>query len=526
MSRRGGDRRLAAVLFTDIVSSTEIASELGDARWRELLNRHHRIVRTQIKRHGGREQDTAGDGFFATFEVPADAIRCAAAAQREVRALGIEIRAGVNFGEVEMVDGKPGGLVVHAGARIMGASSAGVVTVSSSVKDLLPGAGIAFDDAGMHRLKGLEEEVHLYRVSRIDDEPVQSPETDETTARARRDQIVDPGMGRRRSALLVGGAIGAIVVTAAAVTILSGGDSDPAGGSSPTGPPRQALVALDPATGDEGQVIPIELHALSHSAGLGSSAAAGEAGVWLPRTSNVLHVDPAHREVRTVSLGVSGYLHLATGFGRVWVTEQGLSTINPATDEVRPYIDVVAGTAVGPEGFETGLVTGAGAVWITMSDGRLIRVDPNTRRSRGWQLTDGQVDGAVMGDGAVWAFDTFAGSIIRFDPEANRTDPPIEMSGSVDAVAFAGDRLWVLDRSAGTVTPLGSATSTQVGANPTSIAAGFDALWVGDEDGTVYRIDAITGEAAPAYLGGGEILSVIPDPDLEVVWVDVGSPAD
>ena len=191
MSRRGGDRRLAAVLFTDIVSSTEVASEMGDARWLVLLGRHHRIVRAHLKLYGGNEQDTAGDGFFATFDVPADAVRCAVAAQREVRGLGIEIRAGVNFGEVEMVDGKPGGLAVHTGARIMSASSGGVVTVSSSVKELLAGAGIGFEDAGMHRLKGLEEEAHLYRVTRVGDDRL-APEVDDAAARERRDRIVDP----------------------------------------------------------------------------------------------------------------------------------------------------------------------------------------------------------------------------------------------------------------------------------------------------------------------------------------------
>ena len=524
MSRRGGDRRLAAVLFTDIVSSTEVASELGDARWRELLGRHHRIVRANLKRFGGREQDTAGDGFFATFVVPADAIRCAASAQGEVRTLGIEIRAGVTFGEVEMVDGKPGGLVVHTGARIMGASSAGVVTVSSAVRDLLPGAGIAFEDAGMHRLKGLEDEVHLYRVAAIDGEPVERPEAQEAASRARRDLIVDPGPGRRRSAFFVGGVIAALLVVGGLA--LSIRRDDPTAAATPTGPPSQALVALDPATGEQGQVIPIELHALSHGPGLGTDGAAGEGGVWLPRTSNVLHVDPAHEEVGTIPLGVSGYLNLDTGFDRVWVTEKGLSTISPATDEVSPYVIWEAGAPAGPEGYETDLVTGAGSVWVTMSDGRLIRVAPNDRDAvRSWQLTDGQLDGAEFGDGEVWAFDSYAGSIVRFDPETGRPDEPIAMSGSVDEISFAGGRIWVLDRSAGTVTPLGSATSTQVGANPTSMAAGFDALWVGDEDGSVYRVDALTGDVEPTYRAGGEIQIVIPDPDLEVVWLDVGPPA-
>ena len=168
--------------------------------------------------------------------MPADAVRCAVAAQREVRGLGIEIRAGVNFGEVEMVDGKPGGLAVHTGARIMSASSGGVVTVSSSVKELLAGAGVGFEDAGMHHLKGLDEETHLYRVTRIDDDPVAPPEVDDAAARDRRDLIVDPGPARRRTALVVGGVIGALVLAGALAFSAARSGSDPA-----AAPHRSAL---------------------------------------------------------------------------------------------------------------------------------------------------------------------------------------------------------------------------------------------------------------------------------------------
>jgi class 3 adenylate cyclase len=523
MSRRSGGRRLAAVLFTDIVSSTEIASELGDARWRELLGRHHGIVRANLKRFGGHEQDTAGDGFFATFEVPADAVRCAAAAQREVRELGIEIRAGVNFGEIEMVDGKPGGLVVHAGARIMGASSAGLVTVSSSVKELLPGAGIAFEDAGMHRLKGLDEEAHLYRVTRIDDEPIVPPESDEAAARERRDRIVDPGPVRRRTALVVGGAVGALVLAGALALSLGGGDGSSR--AAPTGPPSSALVALDPTTGDQGQVIPIEVQPQTPFFPKG---AAGEGGVWLGRDVNLLHVDPEHREVEVVNLDNTGALNVDTGFGRVWVTVYGVSTVDVGTNEVRKYVgtDRAASIGSGFVGIESDLVASEGAVWVTVTDGRLLRIDPNdpgvTRLTRS---PTGELDGLDVGAAGVWAFDAYDGSIIRFDPETLKPDEPIPVSGGVDEIALAGGSVWVLDRSAGTVFPLGSSNSTQVGENPTVMSAGFDALWVGDEDGSVYRVDPLTGEGTVVYHAGGPVDALIPDADLEVVWIDVGSPA-
>ena len=521
MSRRGGDRRLAAVLFTDIVSSTEVASEMGDARWLVLLGRHHRIVRAHLKLYGGHEQDTAGDGFFATFDVPADAVRCAVSAQREVRELGIEIRAGVNFGEVEMVDGKPGGLAVHTGARIMSASSGGVVTVSSSVKELLAGAGIGFEDAGMHHLKGLEEETHLYRVTWIDDKPVAPPEPDQAEARARRDLIVDPGPARRRTALVVGAVFGALVLAGALAFSAARSGSDPA--TAPTGPPSNALVALDPTTGDQGQVIPIEVQPQTPFFPRG---AAGQGGVWLGRDVNLLHVDPEHEEVEAVNLDTTGALNVDTGFGRVWVTVYGVSTVNVGTNEVRTYTRTErGGIGSGFVGIESDLVAAEGAVWVTVTDGRLLRIDPNDPRAT--QLTKsptGELDGLDVEADGVWTFDTYDGSIIRFDPETLEADEPIRVSGGVDEIALAGGSVWVLDRSAGTVFPLGSSNSTQVGENPTVMSAGFDALWIGDEDGSVYRVDPLTGDATVVYRAGGIVNALIPDRDGEVLWLDVGAP--
>ncbi|MEO8477745.1 MAG: adenylate/guanylate cyclase domain-containing protein [Actinomycetota bacterium] len=522
MSKRGGDRRLAAVLFTDIVSSTDVASELGDTRWLRLLARHHRIVRAHLKLFGGHEQDTAGDGFFATFDVPADAVRCAAAAQREIRELGIEIRAGVNFGEVEIVDSKPGGIAVHAGARIMSASTGGVVMVSSSVKELLAGAGIGFEDAGTHHLKGLDEDVHLYRVTRIDDDPVTSPETDDAAARARRDAIVEAGASRRRSRWLVVLVASLVVLVAGAVVLAT---RDDGGAPAADGPPRAVLVGLDPTTGVPQRVIPIEVQQSSGAPGQGDGAA-GQGGVWLPRNANLVHVDPAHEEQVSISLGITGYLNIDTGFDRVWATVSGVVTANPATDELTHYVDRIAAGGAGQWGHESDLVVGNGAVWVSMTDGRLVRVDPSDPgATRAWQLTDGQLDGLAVGDGAVWGFDSYAGEIVRFDPETGRADQPIHESGSVDEIAFAGSDLWILDRSAGTVTPLGSSTSVQVGSAPTSMVAGFDAVWVGDDDGTVYRIDPLTEEVTPVYRAGGTIESVIADPDLGVLWLDVGARA-
>jgi pimeloyl-ACP methyl ester carboxylesterase len=158
------DSALATILFTDIVDSTQRASDAGDQRWRDLLARHHELIRHELTRFRGRELDTAGDGFFASFDGPARAIRCAAAAVDAVRTLGIEIRAGVHTGECERVGEKLGGIAVHIGARVATAAGPGEVLVSSTVKDLVAGSGIEFEDRGQHELKGIPDAWHLYAV--------------------------------------------------------------------------------------------------------------------------------------------------------------------------------------------------------------------------------------------------------------------------------------------------------------------------------------------------------------------------
>jgi class 3 adenylate cyclase len=157
------ERVLATVLFTDIVDATSRAIELGDRAWRELLEKHHEAVRLQLAHFRGREMDTAGDGFFATFDGPARAIHSACAIRESVRELGLEVRAGLHTGECEQIDDKVGGIAVHIGARIAALAEPGEVLVSSTVKDLVAGSGIQFEDRGEHRMKGIAEAWHLFR---------------------------------------------------------------------------------------------------------------------------------------------------------------------------------------------------------------------------------------------------------------------------------------------------------------------------------------------------------------------------
>lgn len=166
-ARRGADpdRVLATVMFTDIVGSTERAVALGDRRWRDLLDSHHAVVRENLIRFRGREIDTAGDGFLAAFDGPARGIRCASAIVRDVRRLDLEIRVGLHTGECEILGDTLIGVTLHTGARVASLAGAGEVLVSGTVKDLVAGSGITFEDRGMKILRGLPGEWHLYAVA-------------------------------------------------------------------------------------------------------------------------------------------------------------------------------------------------------------------------------------------------------------------------------------------------------------------------------------------------------------------------
>jgi class 3 adenylate cyclase len=164
--RRGPepDRVLATVMFTDVVDATRKAIELGDHRWRDLLTAFQGVARDQVARFRGREIDTAGDGLLAAFDGPARAVRAATAVATEVRPLGLAVRTGVHTGECELMGAKLGGVAVHIGARIAGLAKAGEILVSSTVRDLVAGSGLKFTDRGIHTLKGVPDDWHIFAV--------------------------------------------------------------------------------------------------------------------------------------------------------------------------------------------------------------------------------------------------------------------------------------------------------------------------------------------------------------------------
>jgi basic membrane protein A and related proteins len=220
MPRAKPSNVLTTLVFTDIVASSQVAEEIGDRRWRELLARHHRIVREGLREYGGRELDTAGDGVFARFDSPASAISFAAWTADALRELGIEIRAGIHIGECEVFEGKLSGVNVHAAARTMGQAGPGEILVTGSVRDLVRGAGFGFSDRGVHELRGIDGEWHLFEVTSIDDSH-RSPPLPEGEARARRGLIEPPPLVQRRRIRLSAVAVAIALVLAGAAFALA-----------------------------------------------------------------------------------------------------------------------------------------------------------------------------------------------------------------------------------------------------------------------------------------------------------------
>jgi class 3 adenylate cyclase/streptogramin lyase len=514
MQRRTGGRGLGAVLFTDIVGSTPIAAEMGNTRWGELVARHHKILRGLIHRFGGREIDTAGDGFFVMFERPADAIRCAVEATEAVRGLGIEIRAGISFGELETVSRKPGGLVVNTAARVMSVAGPGEVLVPASVREIVPGAGITFAEHGVHQLKGLDGEFRLFGVTGVDGREVIPPLEAEEAAERRREIFPSGG---RRWALLVGVGAG-ILALIVGVSILFSGESespDKAGSS------RFSVAEIDPDTGEVGSRIPLDSQSALNIDFLDHPMAVGEGGVWLLQPPLLLHLDPRHEEVRSneTDVGIGPSTSVVTGFDAVWViTGNTLYRVNPATDDASEFLRLPT-----PDAIKTYSLAIGDSIWVGVSDGTIVRLDPRTG-ARDQTNTGLAVDKLAATKDGIWVADVVSGGLVRVDPATlDQIGRPIEISGTIDQIFGRDDLLWVLDRQAGVVTRIDTSSDTasrpvRVGNHPTDMAVGTDAVWVGDTDGSLYRVFPLTLEVKKFPIGAA-VLGVGVEDSSGSVWV-------
>jgi YVTN family beta-propeller protein len=507
MRRGSRESRLATVLFTDIVGSSEIASDLGDRRYRVLIARHHALVRRELKRFRGREIDTAGDGFFAAFDAPAKGVRCASAISDGVRRLGIEIRAGLHVGEAEVLGRKLGGTAVHIAARVMGSAGPGDVLVTGTLRDLTPGSGFAFSHRGRHSLKGVPGEWDLYAVTALDGQERDGP-ADPAEAAAIREAIQPPPLLQRRGGRVALGA--ALLAAAVAIPVVAlstrGGQ-----GAAPSLAGVDRLVRIDPGTGKLAGAIRIGRNP--------EGVAVTEGVVWVTISGNdtVSRIDPGLNRVdRTIQVGkgpagVAAGSATEGGADRVWVANTGnttVSTIDPRTGNAIT-IDITAGRkapAPLPPSVSGGIVLGEGAVWIRGDEGNMTRLDPVTGEQTAFVAHTLSDRAFAAGEGAFWAG---GDSLQRFDPK-RPTEPVAEVhlpeaSGAPTGVAVGGGSVWVCT-TGGNLLRIDPTTNQVVGSpisvglRPTGIAVGQGSVWVTSGDGTIQRI----------FMGGSVVATTIP----------------
>lgn len=417
---------LVAVLFTDIVGSSELAVQMGDESWKRLLRRHNDIVSHLVKEHGGRVVDTAGDGVFAVFHRPAAGIQCAFDAIQALRAIGVDIRAGLHFGESESSAGKVSGIVVHTASRVMALAGAGEILITGTVRDLIAGKRIAVSDRGAHDLKGIPTTWNVFSVEEIDGKRTLPP-MEPNEAEALREQTVTSGRPTRSRAFAVGAIAGLLVLAGVATFLLQAGEDDPPGDS-----PRPAsLVHIDLETQRRSQI----------SVGDTVTALAlGEGSVWLASygDSSVYRIDPD-------AMTVEARIHLpeppqeiATGAGSVWVTTSwALVQIDATSGAIEREYSLGGCDAFGTErGCQTDVTVVDGTVWAThMSNRRLVEIDPASEKvSR--NRVDGEPMAIASGHGALWVFvDTASSPVIdRIDLETGGVSSEVLPIGIVTPV--------------------------------------------------------------------------------------------
>ena len=530
MGRRRAGRVLITVLFTDIVGSTDLARELGDRGWQALLRRHHAIVRRELKRFGGRERDTAGDGFFATFERPASAVRCAAAVAQAVRVIGIEIRAGVHTGEVELASGDVRGIAVHLGARVMSQAGPGDVLVSATTRDLVTGSGIGFEDRGHHALKGMEGETQLFAVRDIDGEPLgPPPASDEAT---RRRQEHQPAPRSRRSAV-VAATVAIAALVAFTITYVGGRDHAPAeiATSDPPGPLRaNTVIAFDP---EEGTIVHAIPDAVTPLGNIGSRLAVGEGAVWVLST-NLVALDAETGAIRETfpSVGVTGFnaFQIAVGARAVWVPSgaqiggggSGMIRFNPGSYDELPAVDFAPGNIA------KDVAVGEASAWVCFANGEVLELHQFTGRPVGepFPVAD-SLDRIVVGGDAVWVLEQFTGTVTRIDPRTHESVATISVSPNARELVVGERGIWVLDPVAATVTRIDPITNQPGGPiglgtrDPAGIAAGLDAIWVVDRSGTIVRVDPL-GTTGSIDVGA-PIDAIATDDEHDLLWLTTAS---
>ncbi len=526
MPRSNVHRRLTTVLFLDVVGSTALATELGDTRWRVVLTSFRAAVRQELKRHGGREQDTSGDGFFATFAEPVQALRGATAITAAVQQIGLDVRSGIHTGEVEEVDGTLGGIGVHIGARAMALAGPAEVMVTSTVRELVAGSGATFDDAGEHELKGVEGRWRIHRLRSIDI-ALPAPLAPEVAA----ERLAGLAPGTRRGRRVLVAAAVAVLLAAAAVAV---GILATRGSSTPTG--KITLLQLDPRSGDVVRTVRDQ----TLGCPCGANLFAVDGTLWERGGRNGDHIvvrNMSSGRVQRVTKAPVGTFDGAVGFGSIWLLRSivvakggyGVTTFNGVQrlDELsgRPVAriqlkgDVENGT----------IVVGDGAVWVLQPDGTLDRIDPATNR-----VTDRFATGAIETSillptgGNVWICECEYHEVLRYDTRTRHgttfhfDEEPWHL---VEIRTPRGPTLWLMDQRGATLTQIDTRTGRPkqplgLNGHPTQAVQLGDSIWVAA--GTfVDRIKLRGHERTSIPLPNGvHATGIAADPATGRLWVN------
>jgi streptogramin lyase len=507
------------VLFTDVVGSTELARELGDQRWGRLLAAERRIVREELRANRGREVDTAGDGFFALFEGPADAVRCAFMAARRVQELGLDIRAGVHFGEVELAGANAHGIVVHTGARVMSHAGGAEVVITQTVKDLVAGARFTFGERGVAELKGVPGTWALYDVLAVDDVLRPEPVEDATVATERRE---------RASAGIPRGRRPRWLVPAAVLSMLAIG--------------LAAFVIARPEPGHvpgAGTVARIDGDRFVEPVSVGQFPIAlteGDGRVWvMDRQSQIYWVEEADGStgsrgsdgVPTGAAVGAGSLWITSGFGTAGSPNSTVSKLDPAAGQISAAFETPIGSQA--------IAYGADSVWVSDPDtGTVTRYDPVSREVDTIELPRAARPDAIafgdLGGASIWVGDSLSPNLYRLTPDATKGVRTYTLGGAPTAIAVGSDAVWVASEDRDAVFAFDPAsgsirTSVDVGAQgcngPVSVAVGREGVWVACSlSQSVIRLDPQQGTMTETLPVGGVPIASTTAQDGSV-WVAV-----
>jgi outer membrane protein assembly factor BamB len=503
-------------MFLDVVGSTAVAARLGDTRWRTLLTAFNRAVRTELKRFGGKEQDTAGDGFFATFSQPTAAVHCACAIVDRVREMGLEVRVGVHTGETELIERKRGGMAVVIGARVMSLAQAGEVLVTSTTRDLVTGSEMDFEPRGEHELKGVPGSWQVLRVTAVEGVALGDPlPADEAIQRS---ESVH-SMSAKRRGRRVGAVAGAVVL------LIAGGVV------------AHNVTATDPVTvfavNTQTNVVGPVLRDGEQSLHRPNSIYFDGSSLWqaIPpndgaENGSLLRRDSSEGTIQSSEVVPTGD-GMGFGFGYAWTaiagdTQSQLLKIDPPSGRTVATI-TLPGTLADAEG-------DSHSIWFLSEQGDLVQIDPDTGEIvANYRVPAAEPTRVVPLVGSIWVCDCPNGKILKVDPSNGSVDRTVALQQHgylIGADSRNGKTLWLVDPDAGTITPLDAKTGQPGrpfgfgGSRVYDTKIGFGSIWVA-AGSHLFRFDLSDGTKRElAVPDGASAGGLAMDPVDKKVWVE------